>query len=145
MTRYIKNNQKDYLSNFYKIKILDQKYSHTEYPSVEHFFYSMKYFINKSNNWLQHIENINKIKNPKDIKLYTQAYPHNCSFFCQKKDEIMKYGLYLKFSSNDNLKEKLKKEKKIVAKINDEYWGVNNKGKGQNKLGELLEEIKNLI
>ena len=144
MTTYFTNSKNNYLSNYYKVKFKDYFFSNLIFPSVEHYYESMKYFITKSNNWINHINNIIKIKNPKDVKLYTKAYPYNCHTFCENKNSIMKKGLYLKFSQNENLKKKLKKNNnKLIAKINDNYWGIETDRKGKNILGILLEELRN--
>lgn len=63
----------------------------------------------------------------------------------ESKDQIMKHVLMIKFS-DDKLKKKLLETKgKRLNNINsyrDEYWGIY-MGKGKNKLGRILESIRN--
>ena len=60
------------------------------------------------------------------------------------KEDIMKKILKIKFS-NPDLKKKLKDTKKLKLLNNttyrDEYWGIH-LGKGKNKLGVLLMELR---
>ena len=137
------NKKKIFLSNYYQSKFKDTVYSNLEYNSVEHFFNSMKYFIPKSNNYDTHVNNIIKIKEPKDVGVYTKAYPYMCSNFCNLKDQVMKNGLIFKFEQNNLLKKKLINTKgNIIADIDDQYWGIGKNKNGRNKLGLLLEEVR---
>ena len=138
------DNKRNFLSNMFNSKFKDSIYTNLEFSSMEHFYQSMKYFIPKTTNYLQHIENIRKIKNADAVKLYTKAYPHLCSNFCNIKDVVMKNGLILKFHQNNNIKQKLLKTKgKITAEIKDSYWGIGKDRKGRNRLGEILEDVRN--
>ena len=138
-----KNNNKNFLSNLYHVKFKDNIYSNLEFNSIEHYFNSMKYFIPKSNNYYTHVENIRKIKKSIDIETYTKAYPYMCSNFCNLKDKVMKNGLTLKFYQNPELRKKLINTKgKIEAEIDDPYWGIGKNKLGKNKLGLLLEQVR---
>lgn len=138
-----KNNKKNFLSNLYQSKFKDTIYSNFEFNSVEHYFNSMKYFIPKSNNYYTHVSNIMKIKNTEDIETYTKAYPYMCSNFCNIKDKVMKNGILLKFYQNPILKNKLINIKgNIEADIDDPYWGIGKDKKGKNKLGLILQEVR---
>jgi N-glycosidase YbiA len=138
-----KNSNKNFLSNYYNSKFTDSFYSNLKYDTMEHYFSSMKYFIPKTSNYYTHVNNILNIKDPSEIEIYTKAYPYLCSNFCNIKDIVMKNGLLLKFNQNSNLKQKLLNiNGKIEADIDDEYWGLGKTGKGKNKLGLLLEEVR---
>jgi ribA/ribD-fused uncharacterized protein len=138
-----KKNKKNYLSNLYHSKFKDTIYSNLEFKSIEHYFNSMKYFIPKSNNYHTHVENIRNIKNSEDIETYSKAYPYMCSNFCNLKDEVMKNGLKQKFNQNQKLKDKLINLKgNIEFDSEDSYWGIGKDKKGNNKLGLILEEVR---
>ncbi len=139
-----KNDKNIFLSNLYHSKFKDTIYSNLEFKSMEHYFNSMKYFIPKSNNYYTHVENIRKIKSSEDIQTYSKAYPYMCSIFCSLKDQVMKNGLILKFYQNPKLKKKLLNTKgEIVADLDDNYWGIGKDKKGKNKLGKILQEVRN--
>jgi N-glycosidase YbiA len=138
-----KNNSKNYLSNLYQISFKDTIYSNLEFKSMEHYFYSMKYFIPKSNNFHMHVKNIRKIKDSNDVTTYSKAYPYMCSNFCNIKDKVMKDGLILKFYQNPELRKKLVNTKgSILVEMEDSYWGIGKDKNGQNKLGLLLEQVR---
>lgn len=63
------------------------------------------------------------------------------------KLEIMEAILYLKFTQNPDLKEKLLETKGHIEERNDWYdvfWGTYN-GEGENHLGKLLMKIRNFL
>ena len=64
------------------------------------------------------------------------------------KDDIMKEIVFEKFSQHPFLKEKLiaTRDQELVEgnDWNDYYWGVC-KGKGRNKLGEILMEVRTCL
>jgi len=138
-----KNSNKNYLSNLYHVKFKDTIYSNLEFNSMEHYFNSMKYFIPKSNNYYTHVKNIREIKKSSDIDTYSKAYPYMCSNFCSIKDTVMKNGLILKFNQNPKLRNKLINTKgKIEVEMNNPYWGIGKNKNGKNKLGLLLEQVR---
>ena len=64
------------------------------------------------------------------------------------KDEIMKLALLNKFKQHSDLEKKLIDTgiKTLVEHTsNDSYWGDGGDGKGKNRLGELLMEVRNLM
>ena len=138
-----KDSNKNFLSNLYHVTFKDTIYSNLEFPSMEHYFHSMKYFIPKSNNYHTHVSNILKIKKSTDVITYTKAYPYMCSNFCNLKDKVMKNGLTLKFYQNPHLRKKLiNTSGPIIVDIDDSYWGIGKNKKGENKLGLLLQEVR---
>lgn len=57
------------------------------------------------------------------------------------KEEVIKEGLYAKFSQNPDLREKLLNTGDAILHENsprDKYWGV----RGQDRLGKLLMELR---
>lgn len=65
------------------------------------------------------------------------------------KEQIMYDIIYAKFTQNKELKDKLiKTGDKYLEETNwwnDVYWGCNNAGKGENKLGLILMDIRNKL
>lgn len=61
------------------------------------------------------------------------------------KDTVMRDGLMAKFSQNETLKQMLLDtgDAELVEKSpRDAYWGVGKDGRGRNRLGELLMEVR---
>ena len=111
-------------------------YNGQEYPSAEHAFQAAKTSCSKFHNWIQQVET------PGEAKKLGRAAPlrkdwHNVKF------NIMKDILRAKFS-DEKLKAKLlETEDAILIEGNnwrDREWGVDITG--ENKLGELLMEIR---
>lgn len=63
----------------------------------------------------------------------------------EKKEEIMEYIVQQKFSQNPKLLQKLKETKDLPifeASPRDDFWGIGKNNKGLNKLGKILEKIR---
>lgn len=61
------------------------------------------------------------------------------------KDNVMKKAVLAKFSQHDELKALLLStgDAKIIEHTeNDDYWGDGGDGKGKNKLGQILMEVR---
>ena len=60
------------------------------------------------------------------------------------KDGVMEEAVQLKFDQHPQLKEQLlaTSDWKLVEKTNDSYWGNGKNGNGLNKLGKLLEQVR---
>ena len=61
------------------------------------------------------------------------------------KDDVMREAVRAKFSQHEDIKAVLLgtgSETLIEAARNDSYWGYGPDGKGQNKLGQVLMEIR---
>ena len=60
------------------------------------------------------------------------------------KDSVMEEAVQLKFDRHPQLKEQLlaTSDWKLVEKTNDFYWGNGGNGTGLNKLGKLLEQVR---
>lgn len=64
------------------------------------------------------------------------------------KDDVMREALYAKFTQHPDLKEKLLAtgEVNLIEHTkNDRYWGDGGDGKGINRLGQLLIEVREKI
>lgn len=109
------------------------------WKTMEHYFQAMK-FINTP-----HYEKIANAGSPKQAKDLGQS--RNIPIrndWEEIKENIMLLGLREKFK-NDDLKElliKTGKKKLIENSPYDKYWGIGKDGKGKNRLGELLMELR---
>jgi N-glycosidase YbiA len=115
-----------------------------KWKTMEHYFQAMKF---EGTEQFERILNSGSPKQAKDLG-QTRAIPIRGDWD-QVKEEIMLSGLRLKFA-NPELKELListGKKKLIENSPYDKYWGIGPNGKGKNRLGELLmqlrEELKN--
>lgn len=127
-------NEHFFLSNFYPSEIVEDG---IEYESIENYFQAMKSdspMVRKSIG----------ILNPSDAKKAGRRLKINPAEWNAKKDDIMFHALKIKFS-NPKLMEMLRAtagEELVEGNTwNDCYWGVCN-GKGLNKLGKMLMEIR---
>lgn len=111
------------------------------YTTNEHFFQSEKYDDPEIR------ELIISASTPREAKKLGSSFEINRELWDSKRDMVMKEGLWLKFSQNPDLKEKListKNAKLREFSNNDKYWGGSIKG-SQNRLGILLMEIREEI
>jgi ribA/ribD-fused uncharacterized protein len=126
------------LSNFHPVKItIDDK----EYPSVEHYFQAMKFTLNPDFQ-----EKIVAAKTAAMAKALggTKVIPIRADWDTVR-DDIMRAGLRAKFTQHEDLKQLLiSTGDKILqeASPTDVYWGIGKSGKGQNRLGVLLMELR---
>lgn len=127
-------------SNFYPSPIILQEKT---YPTVEHYFQSMKFMDEK------YKEQIQQAKNPTLAKQLGQSrnIPLRADWE-QIKDQIMYEGLMAKFTQLPHLKQKLLETGNYFLIENapsDYYWGCGRNGKGKNKLGQLLMRVRKEI
>jgi ribA/ribD-fused uncharacterized protein len=116
-----------------------------EYPSVENFFYAMKYTGTGDAESDAHAD---KIRTHKIIQLVTQMgknskVPSRPDWETVKLG-IMREGLIAKFTAHAALKELLLSTDDAVieyAKADDAFWGIG-EGGGANHLGLLLMEVR---
>ncbi len=126
------------LSNFYPAKFtIDGK----TYPTVEHYFQAMKFPNNPAFQ-----DQIIAQKTPAGAKKMgaTKVIPIRTDWD-EIKDEVMAKALKAKFTQNEDLKALLlgtENKKLEEASPTDSYWGTGKNGKGQNKLGKLLMELR---
>lgn len=124
-----------FLSNFYPVKIW---YNQFCFPSVENAYQAQKTFDLDAQNILATMET------PTEAKLYGRALELRSNWE-RVKVNIMRDLLCQKFYFNDELKKKLLDtgtEELIESSYwNDCFWG----GNGQNILGRLLMEIREII
>ena len=150
-------NEKRYLSNMYpcQIVISDNDFPNVKaftYKSSEHLYQSLK---SEDLNW--HIF-LNQFDRPENTK--TEAKKRLKTLLANGKDTFLmkegfhdiKYDLmykivYLKFSQNQDLKEKLINEVGLIEERNcwnDRYWGTVD-GIGENNLGKILMSVRDIL
>lgn len=141
---YSSTNKWAWLSNFWLCDILiDGKV----YKSTEHFYQCAK-FIDP------HIQKeIMDCATPKEVFLLANGksgkYKDKIKINWHNiKDQVMKDALMAKFTQHNDLKKKLLEtgnSKLVEASPYDSYWGCGKDKKGLNKLGQLLEEVRNKL
>lgn len=131
--------EKRFLSNMYACNVI---YRGKEYGSSEHIYQAMK------SESIEYQEYIRGIEDPKDTKkeadrLLGETYEIR-EDWDNMKLELMEEILYLKFTQNFDLKDKLLKIEGEIEEKNswgDRFWGTTD-SIGQNHLGRLLMQIR---
>jgi hypothetical protein len=110
------------------------------YPTVEHFFQSSKFPAN-----LEWQEAIRVSPTPAKAKqLGTEKDGEKRADWDAQKETIMLTGLRAKFQQNAGLLEQLKgtEPRPLIEASTDAYWGEGRTGKGKNRMGKLLEQVR---
>ncbi len=110
------------------------------WPTVEHFFQAQK-FEDES-----YRERIRRAHTPKDAKQLgrTRALPI-LPDWDTKRDEVMLEAIRKKFQAHKSVRELLLAtgdEELIENAPSDFYWGCGRTGNGQNKLGQILMQVR---
>ena len=134
-----------FLSNFYFSEMtIDGKVYH----HVEGYYQSRK-FIDINNNAVEHIRNVASPMACKKIAYsYTMPNDKKESWDNNIKDIIMKQAVYTKFITNSDLTKKLLDTGNAILvenNLSDNYWAGGKDGKGQNKLGKMLMELRGIL
>lgn len=111
------------------------------YPTVEHYYQAMKFTVNPD-----YQDQIRAAKTGAAARKLgsTQVMPTRADWDDVKED-IMRDGLRAKFTQNAGLKKLLLStgNKKLEdGSPTDSYWGIGKSGKGKNRLGMLLMELR---
>jgi len=110
------------------------------FPTVEHYFQSKK-FPDGS----QEAENIRVSPTPLKAKqLGSQNQDKMVANWDTEKESVMMTGLMEKFSNNLAAKTFLQStgDRPLVEDTTDTYWGRGPTGKGKNRMGKLLEQVR---
>lgn len=111
----------------------------------EHYFQAQK-FANTDPAW---VEQIRQSKSPKDAANMGRSRRHPLrSDWENVKDDIMRKAVLRKFKTHAQPKQILLTtgDELIVENApGDYYWGCGKNGSGQNKLGKILMEIRNIL
>lgn len=128
-------------TNFYECWIeLDDKF----WRSTEHYFQAQKFV---GTPLVEHIRNAPSAREAFELSRDPEIAFWKRGDWESVRDKIMKKALLAKFTQRKSLLEKLKStgSKKLIENAPwDNYWGCGPYGDGQNKLGELLMEIREL-
>ena len=110
------------------------------YPTVEHFIQASKFPSN-----LEWQEAIRVSPTPaKARQLGTEKDKEKRADWDTIKENIMLVGLRAKFQQNTGLLEQLKgtEPRALIEASTDAYWGEGRTGKGKNRMGKLLEQVR---
>ena len=125
------------LSNFalYPIKIKGKVW-----PTSEHYFQAMKFESQKDQ------AEIRKAKTPMEAAKKGRDRKRKLrKNWESSKDNVMREAVLQKFSQHENLKELLLStgsSKLVEHTENDKYWGDGGDGRGKNRLGIILMEVR---
>jgi ribA/ribD-fused uncharacterized protein len=112
------------------------------HPTVEHYFQSAKFITTDP----AHARMIRRVASPKDAARLGRDRSHPLRPDWEAvKEEIMLRGLRAKFTAHASLREQLLAtgdEPLVEASPGDFYWGAGQDGSGRNRLGHLLETVR---
>lgn len=137
---YQQNKAYGYFSNFaaYPISLQGKTW-----PTTEHYFQAQKFA------GTPHEELIRQAQTAREAaQMGRERNRPLRSDWEQIKDEIMRVALYAKFTQHLDLQQKLLATgtaQIIEHTKNDSYWGDGGDGSGQNKLGQLLMQIRDQV
>jgi ribA/ribD-fused uncharacterized protein len=110
------------------------------YPTVEHYFQAMKFPDDLQ--WQEAIRVADKGLKARQLGEDKTKNPR--ADWDKVKDSVLKDALVAKFQQNRGLLQLLKETgtRPIVFESNDPYWGAGLTGKGKNRLGLLLVQVR---
>jgi ribA/ribD-fused uncharacterized protein len=112
------------------------------WPTVEHYFQAQKFPTNENADYREFIRQAQTPNIAKSLGRTRKIAIRPA--WDEVKDDIMLYALRKKFENND-LRELLLNtgdRTLIEASPFDTYWGCGRSGKGRNRLGELLMQVR---
>jgi ribA/ribD-fused uncharacterized protein len=111
----------------------------------EHYFQAHK-FIETDPDWFAKIRDV---KTPREAAKMGRDRAHPLrSDWNEVKDGIMKKAVFKKFQTHANIREiLLSTEDDLLVENapNDYYWGCGKDGSGENKLGLILVEVREIL
>ena len=115
------------------------------WPTSEHYFQAQK-FVTTDRPWF---DKIREVKTPKDAAKMGRSREHPLRQDWEKvKDDIMQRAVLCKFQTHSEIREILLTtgDEDIVENApGDYYWGCGKDGSGQNKLGEILMTVREIL
>ena len=115
------------------------------WPTSEHYFQAQK-FATTDRPWF---DKIREVKTPKDAAKMGRSREHPLRQDWEKvKDDIMQRAVLCKFQTHSEIREILLTtgDEDIVENApGDYYWGCGKDGSGQNKLGEILMTVREIL
>ncbi|WP_254567133.1 NADAR family protein [Oscillatoria sp. HE19RPO] len=113
------------------------------WPTSEHYFQAQKFA------GTPHAEQIRKVNNPKDAANMGRDRQRPLRPDWETvKDDIMRRAVLKKFQTHDEIREILLgtgEEELVENAPHDYYWGCGKDGSGQNKLGQILMEVREIL
>jgi len=134
--------EKRFLSNMYDCNII---YKGKEYGSSEHIYQAMKSENREYQEYIRTLDEPKKTKKEAD-RLLDETYEMR-EDWDEVKVALMEEILYLKFTQNPDLRDKLLATEGLIEEKNswgDTFWGTC-EGVGQNHLGRLLMKTRDKI
>jgi len=134
-----------FLSNFYDCEIIidSRRYNHVEG------YYQSRKFTGINENAVKHISNVlSPIVCKKIAYSYIMSEERKQEWNSGLKDKVMRQAVYTKFITNSELSKQLAETGDSILienNPNDTYWAAGKDGKGENHLGKILMEIRQLI
>ena len=140
ITFYVPSDEFGFLCNFSAHGFtIGERY----WPTVEHYFQAQKFC------GTDHEERIRTCRSPKEAKNLGQTRKHPLrSDWEEVKVDVMRIALIAKFSTHSDLRESLLAtgdEELIENAPTDYFWGCGALGSGQNMLGKLLMETRQIF
>jgi ribA/ribD-fused uncharacterized protein len=116
--------------------VLDESY----WATSEHYFQAQKFV------GTPHLEKVQQSKSPKDaVNMGRDRSLPLRTDWNQVKDAVMRKAVIQKFRTHANIREiLLATEDEVLVEDSpiDYYWGCGKDGSGQNKLGQILMEVR---
>ncbi|MDY6939476.1 MAG: NADAR family protein [Cyanobacteriota bacterium] len=115
------------------------------WPTSEHYFQAQK-FATTDRPWF---DKIREVKTPKDAAKMGRSREHPLRQDWEEvKDDIMQRAVLCKFKTHADIREILLAtgdEEIIENAPGDYYWGCGKNGSGQNKLGQILMRVREIL
>lgn len=134
------------------------------FRTTEHYYQAMKFYVPFSNEHMNIFRLIQTAKTPKEAFNLGKFMKGKFDWIDKViadysnikirpdwdavKDDVMRKGIYAKFTQNPKLKDLLKSTGNATLIENspvDYYWGCGKNGTGKNMLGKLLMELRDII
>ncbi|AFY82849.1 NADAR family protein [Oscillatoria acuminata] len=113
------------------------------WPTSEHYFQAQKFA------GTPHVEQIRQVKTPKDAaKMGRDRRRPLRPDWETVKDDIMRRAVLKKFQTHEDIRDILLgtgDEELVENSPIDYYWGCGKDGSGQNKLGQILMEVREIL
>ncbi len=115
------------------------------WKTSEHYFQAQK-FVTTDSIWF---EKIRAAKSPKEAAKMGRSRSHPLRQDWEEvKDSLMKKAVLKKFQTHEDIRNTLlATEDKLILENSpiDYYWGCGKDGSGQNKLGKILMEVREIL
>ncbi|GAB6440593.1 NADAR family protein [Bacillus cereus] len=114
-----------------------------EYATNEHYFQSIK-FVEP-----EYQEQVRLAKTPKEAKILGSSRKHKIHHdWDSRRLDVMREAVLAKFTQHENLKQLLLSTGNatlVEDSPTDSFWGIGRNKTGQNMLGKILMEVRELL